>query len=136
MTTVIATGFTKMFGTAKESGRAYDMAQLHILLPNSEIQTAVCTKQGVGLVGTEYPVDPSAAYRFLALDFTDRLYLLELEKRTELRAGRRGAEEFTTCVGFRVLGVLPIASSRFTSSEKSSSSAPSPAAEPKASAAN
>lgn len=132
MTIVTATGFTKMFGTAKESGRAYDMAQLHILLPNSEIQTAACTKQGVGQVGTEYPVDPSAAYRFLALDFTDRIYMLELEKRTELRAGRRGAEEFTICTGFRIVGVLPI---RFTAPEKSSSSAASSVAEPKASAA-
>ncbi|MFC4158462.1 hypothetical protein [Chitinimonas lacunae] len=133
MTTVIATGFTKMAGTAKESGRAYDMAQLHILLPNNEIQTAACMKLGTGQVGTEYPVDPTAAHRFLSLDFTDRLYMLELEKRTELRAGRNGAEEFTKCIGFRIVGVLPI---RFTAPEKSSSSVPSPASEPKASTAS
>lgn len=69
-------GVTRMAGTAKKTGRPYDMARVYVLQPTDVVANDSFTKTGYGYVSAELECRPDAVARFADLKFPATVELI------------------------------------------------------------
>lgn len=84
---VTALGAYFMKGTAKASGKAYDMAKLVIRTPIEIVASPTMQRGGYGNTTTELDVEPEALKKF-AFDYPPEGLELDLEIGSQVQFGR------------------------------------------------
>lgn len=77
---VIALGFSRMNGKSKDSGNAYDMCRLQIVLPHTGAQTASMQRVAAGFQSAELEIDSSTWARFVSLPYPSCLNVEYVEE--------------------------------------------------------
>lgn len=77
---VIAIGFTRMAGKAKESGNAYDMCRLQILLPQTVMRTQSMERTGAGFQSAELEIEPTRWHQFVNIPYPAHLTVEYVEE--------------------------------------------------------
>jgi hypothetical protein len=87
-------GVKRMSGTAKQSGNAYDMCNITLLVPIEQVNNAKMQINGAGFSTMEMPLEIEGLTAFMSLKFP---LVLDLLTDVRIRSGR--AE--TTVIGFQ-----------------------------------